>query len=88
METVPSPTVARSIKLGPLWPNTYLFLHVFICQAPALVIIQGKGERKGEGERKEKEREPDRGGRNTGREEEGRKEGRRERLGEKKEERE
>lgn len=73
METVPSPTVARSIKSGPLWPNTYLFLHVFICQAPALVIIQGKGERKGEGERKEKEREPDRGGRNTGREEEGRK---------------
>ena len=48
METVPSPTVARSIKSGPLWPNTYLFLHVFICQAPALVIIQGKGERKGD----------------------------------------
>lgn len=68
METVPSNMVARSTKSDPLWPNTYLFPHIFICQAPCLVITQGKGERKGEGQRKEKEREPDRGGRDTGRE--------------------
>ena len=55
-ETVPSHTVARSIKLDPLWPNAYLFPHIFICQAPGLVITQRKGERKGEGKRKEKER--------------------------------
>ena len=44
METVPSNMVARSTKSDPLWPNTYLFPHIFICQAPCLVITQGKGE--------------------------------------------
>lgn len=87
MQTVPPRKVARSTKSGPVWPNAYLFLHIFICQAPAFTIIQGKGEREGEGKGKEKERESDRGGRNTAREEERRQEGKREAWRERRKER-
>lgn len=85
-ETVPPHMVARSIKSGPLWPNAYLFPHIFICQAPALAIIQGKGESEGEGKRKEKESQIEAGGTQRGRKKEGRKA--RERLGEREEKRE
>ena len=84
---MPPRKVARSTKSGPVWPNAYLFPHIFICQAPAFAIIQGRGEREGEGKGKEKEREPDRGGRNTAREEERRQEGKREAWRERRKER-
>ena len=84
---MPPRKVARSTKSGPVWPNAYLFPHIFICQAPAFAIIQGRGEREGEGKGKEIEREQiEEGGIQRGRKKEGRKA--RERLGEREEKRE
>ena len=70
-ESLTSHMVTKPLNSGPPQPNTHLFLHISICQPPALGNIQRKGGREGgrkegrqkrEGERERgKERMHDKG---------------------------